>query len=152
MGKRLRILREDQGINQTELAQRMADMGAGIDPSYLSQIEADAKMPRLPVLAAIVRALNTTSDYLLLLSDQPATAAPDEPPNYFSEEADEAARLIDAMQPARRAEALALLRVIAGFAGAPADDAAPITPVPGAVGGNLILGALAQKRSDTQGA
>ena len=76
MGKRIRILREDQGLNQTELAQRMAQCGGGVDPSYLSQMESDAKLPRLPVFVAIVRALGTTADYLLLLSDDPQPAQP----------------------------------------------------------------------------
>lgn len=74
-GKRIRILREDRELNQTELARRMAELGVGVDPSYLSQIEGDSKTPRLPVLAAIARALETTTDYLLLLSDEPSPPA-----------------------------------------------------------------------------
>ncbi len=33
-GKRIRILREDRELNQTELARRMAELGVGADPSY----------------------------------------------------------------------------------------------------------------------
>ena len=33
-GKRIRILREDRELNQTELACRMAELGVGADPSY----------------------------------------------------------------------------------------------------------------------
>jgi transcriptional regulator with XRE-family HTH domain len=128
MGKRLRILREERGLNQTELARLMDGIGAGVDPSYLSQIESDAKMPRLPVLVAIARALGTTTDYLLLLSDDPAppqAQAEPETPVFFSAEADEAARLIDAMPEARRAEVLALVRVISS--GLPAHCRQPTT-------------------------
>ena len=46
-GKRVRILRDDRRLNQTEMAQRMREFGAPVDPSYLSQIEAGTKMPRL---------------------------------------------------------------------------------------------------------
>ena len=85
-GKRIRILREDRELNQTELARRMAELGVGVaffldrflvlkHVPYLSQIEGDSKTPRLPVLAAIARALETTTDYLLLLSDEPSPPA-----------------------------------------------------------------------------
>lgn len=126
MGKRMRILREDKGLNQTELAQRMAALGVGVDPSYLSQIESDAKLPRLPVFAGIARALGTTTDYLLLLADDPTPpgAPMPETPCYFCEEADAAAQAIDAMQhPALRRLALRLVLSVAEYMAA--DDAAP---------------------------
>ncbi len=71
MGKRIRILRDDRQLSQTDMAVLMGAYGAAVNPSYLSQIEADAKLPRLPVLRAIARVLETTTDYLLLLSDDP---------------------------------------------------------------------------------
>ena len=39
MGKRIRILRDDRKMNQTEMANRMGQFGQKVDPSYLSQIE-----------------------------------------------------------------------------------------------------------------
>ena len=39
MGKRIRILRDDRKMNQTEMANRMGQFGQKVDPSYLSHIE-----------------------------------------------------------------------------------------------------------------
>jgi len=105
MGKRVRILRDDKDLNQTELAQLMAQVGAPIDPSYLSQIEGDTKMPRLPVLRAIAQTLETTTDYLLLLTDDPAIPASAPEPDAghgVSVEAQEIANLVDALPPRRQ--------------------------------------------------
>ena len=55
--------------------------------------------------------------FLELETDDPTPpqAAPEPAPVYFSAEADAAAQLIDAMPPARRVGALAVLRTMAGF-------------------------------------
>ena len=71
MGKRIRILRDDRKMNQTEMANRMGRYGQKIDPSYLSQIERGDKAPSLSVFKAIVQVLESTADYLLLLTDDP---------------------------------------------------------------------------------
>lgn len=48
MGKRIRILRDDRKMNQTEMANRMGQFGQKVDPSYLSQIERGDKAPTPP--------------------------------------------------------------------------------------------------------
>lgn len=126
-GKRLRVLREEHGMDQTEFAaavSRRLDRQT-LSNSSVSSMESGRSRPSLDVLLAILRELDVSADYLLFGDGSPnrAEEAP-EPPAYYTEEADEAARLIDAMPEGRRAEALALVRVIAQAAGV-ADTAPP---------------------------
>lgn len=67
LGKRIKALRADRGVSQKDLA-RLVDTAQ----SHLSEIEADG-VPRVSgdLLARIASALNTTTDYLLLLTDDP---------------------------------------------------------------------------------
>jgi len=66
-GKRLKALRADLGISQKELASQV-----GMSQSSLSRLESDLA-PAMPGrdLARIAEAMNTTTDYLLLLTDDP---------------------------------------------------------------------------------
>ena len=114
MGKRLRIHREDMGISQTELAQRMERYGVNVRSAHISGIERRGKAPSVPVLAAIARALNTSSDYLLMLSDDPSPYGESAPgtPLYISEQADEIARIVDNLPPYRRDELLVHARMV----------------------------------------
>lgn len=115
MGKRIRILRDDRQLSQTDMAVLMGAYGAAVNPSYLSQIEADAKLPRLPVLRAIARVLETTTDYLLLLSDDPLPLVAQTEPDAghgISEEAQEIAGLVDALPAWRRRELANWLRYV----------------------------------------
>lgn len=76
LGKRIKALRADRGVSQKDLARMIATA-----QSHLSEIEADG-VPRVSgdLLARIASALNTTTDYLLLLTDdpQPERAASEE--------------------------------------------------------------------------
>jgi len=66
-GKRVRLLRQEQDMNQTELAQNMGRYGNAVTPSYISQIEKGDKIPSVDVLVAMAKALDTSADYLLML-------------------------------------------------------------------------------------
>lgn len=69
-GKRVKLLRAYLELDQGELAERVQ-----IRQSYLSQIENDKANPSGEVIAKLAAALNTTADFLLLLSsdlDKPA--------------------------------------------------------------------------------
>lgn len=81
VGKRIRVLRQDIGLNQQELTAELERYGAVIGPSYVSELERTDKVPSAQVLAALAQALNTTTDYLLLLTDDPV------PPGEEEEEA-----------------------------------------------------------------
>lgn len=70
-GKRVRILREDKGLSQVQLAAEMERFGVSINNSFISRIEKSSANPSMEVLVALAKALGTTTDYLLLLSDNP---------------------------------------------------------------------------------
>lgn len=92
IGKRIKLLRQDMKIQQNELAEII-----GMTQSHLSQIERGVKRPTAPSLAKIAKALGTTVDYLLMLEDD-EQREPEPDPIGYSEQAEEAARLIDGMQ------------------------------------------------------
>ncbi len=71
-GKRVRALRQHHGWTQQELSSRLTTLDAKITNSQISHIEASNKNPSIAVLAALARALGTTTDYLLLCSDDPS--------------------------------------------------------------------------------
>jgi DNA-binding XRE family transcriptional regulator len=65
LGRRLRVLRQDQQEKLSETAAR-----AGISPQYLSEIERGRKEPSSEMIAALAGALGTT---LIDLTEQVAT-------------------------------------------------------------------------------
>ena len=60
-GARLRSLRDEQGLSQNQLADRI-----GLHLSQLSRIEREASTPTAETLIALARALHTTTDALLI--------------------------------------------------------------------------------------
>lgn len=99
-GKRLVLLRDDLGLDQGVVAQR-----TGIRQSYLSQIEHDRANPSAEIMARLAKELDTTTDFLLLLTDDPAKPQ-DNKPTLLSEEAEQIARMVDDMPPEGREGAL----------------------------------------------
>lgn len=99
-GKRAKLLRMDQGLKQGDVAERV-----GIRHPYLSEIENDKAYPSGEVIAKLAQALGTTTDYLLLLTDNPEQPK-DAEPTRLSEEAEQAAQMIDDMYPYMRTQAL----------------------------------------------
>lgn len=69
-GKRIRILRNDLDLTQTEVARQMEKIGTKINASYLSTLEGSEKIPSGEVLRGLAQVLGTTTDYLLLLTDE----------------------------------------------------------------------------------
>lgn len=106
-GKRVRILRHGVGMNQQDLVNALEAYGVSIGRSYVSELERTDKTPTGDVVAAFARALGTTTDYLLMLTDEDEPQA--ETIEAFSEEAEEVARIVDAMRPERRLDVLALV-------------------------------------------
>lgn len=70
-GKRVRALREQQGWTQIALAEQLVALGAPVGSTQISKIESGAAAPSFAVLGALARALNTSTDFLMLLSDNP---------------------------------------------------------------------------------
>lgn len=71
VGKRIRILRQDLDLNQVELVTALEKHGIAVGRSYISELERSDKVPSGTVLAGLARVLGTTTDYLLLLTDDP---------------------------------------------------------------------------------
>lgn len=71
-GQRLRLVRQARGVNQTDLVKALEEKhGIEIGRSYISTLEQSkvGKMPNGEVIAGLAKELGTTSDFLLLLSD-----------------------------------------------------------------------------------
>lgn len=105
-GKRVERLRRDRGWTQADLAR-----AAAVRQGYISVIENDTGAPSASLMAAIAKTLETTLDFLMLLSDDPRTPE-DAKPTYLAKEAEEAARMVDEMTPELRTKALLAVRTL----------------------------------------
>lgn len=112
LGERVRALRVTKGIDQIELARAVSELGTPIKNANISAIEKGKVTPSLPVLVNIAKALGDVSlDYLTMRTDVAETPAATDQPVYFSPEADEIARMVDAMTPYERHTALEHVRM-----------------------------------------
>lgn len=75
-GKRIRLMRDGRGMNQKQLQAALKEHGIKVGTSFLSQIESSNKQPSLGLLVALARILKTTTDYLLMLTDNPDPVVP----------------------------------------------------------------------------
>ncbi len=75
IGERIIFLREERGISQKQLAHTIL-----IPPTSLSRYENDVYEPKAEILYRIAKALNTSTDFLVGLTDYY------EKPNYTSSE------------------------------------------------------------------
>jgi transcriptional regulator with XRE-family HTH domain len=128
-GSRIRALRErpELDMSQDELARRLS-----VSNAFLSEIERDKKKPPLGMVIRLAKFLGTTTDYLLLLTDIPDvptfSVAPETANGAtygISPEADEVARIIDAMSPDTRSFALHMARALAGYMAGQVDTTTP---------------------------
>lgn len=104
LGKRIKALRADRGMSQKDLAALISTA-----QSHLSEIEADG-VPRVSgeLLARIAAGLSTTTDYLLLLTDDPVAAGEGEAE--VDPEVAALGRRVRALPPRLQDQALAYLR------------------------------------------
>jgi transcriptional regulator with XRE-family HTH domain len=70
-GKRVRQLREDLGWTQEDLARAVSKLVGAINQSSISHVERGTYGMRVDALAALAVALDTSTDYLLGLTDDP---------------------------------------------------------------------------------
>lgn len=70
-GDRIKALRESLGLSQTELAAALIKDVPGVNQSQISQVERGVAGLRAETLALLARALETSTDYLLGLTDDP---------------------------------------------------------------------------------
>ena len=66
IGKRMRDLREASGFTQEELAEKI-----GVNVLQINRYEHNKNNPTSDIAAKIATALNTSTDYLLGLTDEP---------------------------------------------------------------------------------
>ncbi len=71
-GKRVRILRQDMGMTQDEMHHRLAEAGARVSRSYVSVIERQDILAGSDLVRGLAKVLNTSADYLLMLTDDPS--------------------------------------------------------------------------------
>lgn len=117
-GKRIRALRQEKEWSQIELRdeiKKRADFEIG--ETYISELERTSKMPSLEVATAIAKTLDVSLDYLgFLVDDSSLSYRRVQPPTYFSNEADEIARLVDGMSPAQRGVLIQIAQDMAAMA------------------------------------
>lgn len=70
-GERLRSLREDLGLSQTEVARAASRLHPGVNQGHISKVELNQKAFSVEALGAIASVLQTSADYLLGLTDDP---------------------------------------------------------------------------------
>lgn len=102
IGTRLRDARESLGLSQEAVAAR-----AGLNTSYLSQIERGKKAPSMDVFVRLATAVNLT--LAELFADQEGSTP--------SLDVREVERLLEAVPDERRPALLALIRAAADLAG-----------------------------------
>lgn len=122
-GKRIRWAREqvmvtDADGRQHRMTQQELSRKIGVRNVSLSYIENDHRNMSLDLLQKIASVTGVTVGFLLKETPYPYRVAelPEPEPVYFSEEADNAARLIDDVSPPKRAEILSVLRTMAAYA------------------------------------
>jgi len=94
MGKRVRVLRDENGWSQTGMASMLESYGVDVTPSHLSLVEKGKRNVSVDLLVALAKLLETTADYLLMLSDEPHPVSEPIRPD-FSPVAKSVARAMD---------------------------------------------------------
>lgn len=100
-GKRVERLRKDRGWRQADLAE-----AAKVRQNYISAIEKDTAAPSAEIMGAIAKALGTTLDFLMMLTNNPELPGDNEP-TFLTEEAEKAAKTVDALPGDARTKLLA---------------------------------------------
>ncbi len=112
-GSRVATLRQLNNLTQAELADLCTKRGSALSQGYLSKMENDGRrdigLPNGDIIKTLADVLDTTTDFLLSRTDDPSAL----PRNAFvTDDAYEAARIVDALSLTRRQEAINMLRLI----------------------------------------
>lgn len=112
-GGRVATLRQLNNMTQLELAEQCAKRGIALSQGYLSRLENDKRkhmtLPNAGIVLVLADILDTTTDFLLGRTNDP-TSLPRSP--LLTDEAREAARIVDGLSALRRQEAMNVLRLI----------------------------------------
>lgn len=120
-GKRIRALRQERGLSQIDLRERMEkEAGVTIGETYISELERKPITPSLEIAAAMAKVLDVTLDYLgMLIEDgELSYKRVESSPTYFSAEADEVAQIVDVMRPEQRTMLVTVARNLSALPGA----------------------------------
>lgn len=109
-GRRVKVLREDMDLKQPELTERVQKHGVRFTQSYLSKLESGDRMPGGEIVLALALELKTTTDFLLGRTTDPNLPDETEVEVAIAPEAETAAKIIDALSPEMRQEALKLVQ------------------------------------------
>lgn len=101
-GRRFQLLRQDKDLSQTAIAAMLQGYGITITPSHLSLVEKNKRNVSVDLLVALARLLETSTDYLLVLTDDPSPPDKSDVVPYLSREADDMAQLMDSLPPETR--------------------------------------------------
>ena len=72
-GDRIRQLRKDMGMTQADMVDRLQKLVGAVNQSHLSQVERSERGLAPDTLAAVAVVLETSTDYLVGLTDDPTT-------------------------------------------------------------------------------
>ena len=120
IGGRIHWLRKNQGMTIAEVAKSL-----NVRASHLSNVENNKGGLSVDVLGRLVQILHSTMDYVVMGKGIPNPDDDATPPPHWSDEADAAAALIDAMPERDRPVAVAIIRAMAGASEARKDDDPP---------------------------
>ncbi len=109
-GKRIRLLRGDLDLTQEELTRQVKKLGVDVGRSYISILERSDSVPGGEVIRGLAQVLHTTTDYLLLLTDDPLI--PGEPDEDVREVGDEEWALLLELRRLPEVDRRSLLKVI----------------------------------------
>ena len=87
-GRRFQLLRQEKDLSQTAIAAMLQGYGISITPSHLSLVEKNKRNVSVDLLVALARLLETSTDYLLVLTDDPTPPGKADIVPYLSREAD----------------------------------------------------------------
>jgi len=110
-GRRFQLLRQEKDLSQTAIAAMLKGYGIDITPSHLSLVEKNKRNVSVDLLVALAQLLETSTDYLLVLTDDPTPPDRAEVVPYISREADDMAQLMDSLPPETRRTLLAAAHV-----------------------------------------
>jgi transcriptional regulator with XRE-family HTH domain len=108
--ERLRVLRETNGLTQTELSEQLAGIGVRFSQARISRLERGWSPPSREVLGALAQVLDTSVTYLL--TGNPDSRHVVSKGADVSHEAEEVARLIEKLPGAHREAILSALRAL----------------------------------------
>ena len=109
LGTRVRAIREQRGLTQDQLGR-----ASGVRRSHISRLETGQREnPSVDITARLAVALDTSTDYLMGLTDDPRPVREViHPSSDYSVLADQAYQLMLQVPPERQHEILALLRAM----------------------------------------